>query len=213
MDHKKIIVALDYDDDAEALSLVDRLRPEACRLKVGKELFVAAGPRFVEQIVHEAVVLDNPAYHLPQVSSTFHGRDIFAPAGAHLARGVALHELGTPIDPAALQPLDVSPPVRHGSRGEAHILHVDHFGNLITSIPLAMVPELFSSSQVQIVFPQTHAVVDRRRRFFADGPDDGQPFIYSDSSGYVGIAVRNGHAATLLNAGFGAPIAFFIADK
>src|SRR5207248_3664906 len=45
---------------------------------------------FVEQIVHEAVVLDNPAYHLPQVSSTFHGRDIFAPAGAHLARGVAL---------------------------------------------------------------------------------------------------------------------------
>ena len=168
---------------------------------------------FVEQIVHEAVVLDNPAYHLPQVSSTFHGRDIFAPAGAHLARGVALQELGTPIDPAALQRLDVSPPVRHGSRIEAHILHVDHFGNLITSIPLAMVPELFSSSQVQIVFPQTHAVVDRRRRFFADGPDDDQPFIYSDSSGYVGIAVRNGHAATLLNAGFGAPIAFFIADK
>src|SRR5947209_16690949 len=45
---------------------------------------------FVEQIVHEAVILDNSAYRLPQVSSTFHGRDIFAPAGAHLARGVAL---------------------------------------------------------------------------------------------------------------------------
>src|SRR5207253_6827905 len=103
-----------------------------------------------------AVILDNSAYHLPQVSSTFHGRDIFAPAGAHLARGVALHELGTPIDPAALRRLDVGSPVRQGSRIEAHILHVDHFGNLITGIQLAMVPELFSSRQVQIVFPQTN---------------------------------------------------------
>jgi len=168
---------------------------------------------FAEQVVHEAVALDNSAYRLPQVSSTFHGRDIFAPAGAHLARGVALHELGTSIDPAALRRLDVGSPVRQGSRIEAHILHVDHFGNLITSIPLAMVPELFSSSQVQIVFPRTNVVIDRRRRFFADGPEDGQPFIYNDSSGYVGIAVRNGNAAKLLNAGFGAPIAFFVADK
>src|SRR2546422_8191925 len=86
---------------------------------------------FAEQPVHAVVALDNPAYHLSQVSSTFHGRDIFAPAGAHLARGVALYELGTQLEPAALQRIEAGHPVRHGSRIDAHILHVDHFGNLI----------------------------------------------------------------------------------
>ena len=95
---------------------------------------------------------------------------------------------------------------------DAHILHVDRFGNLITSIPLGMVPELFSGSQVHIVFPGTNTVVDRRRRFFAEGPDDGQPFIYGDSSGYVGIAVRNGHAARTLSAGFSTPITLVMGE-
>src|SRR6266851_3337280 len=48
-----------------------------------------------DQTVHMAVSLDNPAYHLPQVSTTFHGRDIFAPVSAHIAHGVSLRELGT----------------------------------------------------------------------------------------------------------------------
>ncbi len=167
---------------------------------------------FTQQPVHQAVVLDKPAYHLSQVSSTFHGRDIFAPVGAHLAGGVALDELGTQIDPATLQRIDIGYPIRRGARIDAHILHVDHFGNLITSIALGMVPELFSGSQVHIVFPATNAVVDRRRRFFAEGPDESQPFIYGDSSGYVGIAVRNGHAAGTLSAGFATPITLVMGE-
>src|SRR5690348_7038416 len=57
-----------------------------------------------EQPAHAAVLLSNPAYHLRQVSSTFHGRDIFSPVGAHLAReGAALmRDLGASVDPAAL---------------------------------------------------------------------------------------------------------------
>src|SRR5579863_5685528 len=57
-----------------------------------------------EQPAHAAALLSNPAYHLQQVSATFHGRDIFAPAGAYLARGAAaiLLDLGIAIDPAAL---------------------------------------------------------------------------------------------------------------
>jgi S-adenosyl-L-methionine hydrolase (adenosine-forming) len=167
---------------------------------------------FMQQPVHQAVVLDNPAYHLSQVSSTFHGRDIFAPVGAHLAGGVALDELGTQIDPVTLQRIDIGYPVLHGARLDAHILHVDHFGNLITSIPLGMVPELFSGSHVHIVFSGTSTVVDRRRRFFAEGPDDSRPFIYGDSSGYVGIAVRNGHAARTLNAGIATPITLVMGE-
>ncbi len=169
---------------------------------------------FAEQTIHEAVTLSNTAYHLPQVSSTFHGRDIFAPAAAHLAGGISLHELGAPVDPHALQRINAGLPVRQGTHIDAHILHIDNFGNLITSIPLTMVPDLFNSPQVRVIFPATDTVVDRRRRFFADGPDgDRQPFIYGDSSGYVGIAVRNGNAARTLGVDLGTAITFVISDK
>jgi S-adenosyl-L-methionine hydrolase (adenosine-forming) len=167
---------------------------------------------YAQQVVHAAVALSNPAFHLPQVSSTFHGRDIFAPVSAHLARGVALHELGTSLDPQALRRIDVGPPERHGSRIDAHILHIDTFGNLITSIPLDRVPDLFTSKHVKIVFLTTQAVVDRRKRFFAENPGDDQPFIFGDSSGYVGVAVQNGSAARSLNVSSGAPIIFDIAQ-
>src|ERR1700694_3459719 len=56
-----------------------------------------------EQPVHAAVLLSNPAYHLSEVSTTFHGRDIFAPVAAHIASGVSLSALGTPVDPSLLQ--------------------------------------------------------------------------------------------------------------
>jgi S-adenosylmethionine hydrolase len=165
-----------------------------------------------EQPVHAAVVLSNPLYHLMQVSVTFHGRDIFAPASAHLARGVAISELGTPINPATLQRIDIRPPMHQGSRIDASIVHVDHFGNLISNIPLTLVPELFSHAPAaqrgKILFPTLGTVVEHRSRFFAEALDDGQPFIYEDSSGYVGIAVRNGNAARTIGVGPGTPIAY-----
>jgi len=165
-----------------------------------------------EQIDQSAVVLSNPAYHLPQVSATFHGRDIFAPSGAHLARGVPLTELGTQIDPATLQRVDIGPPARRGRHIDAHIVYVDRFGNLISDIPVSLVPELFSSlaaeQRAQIIFPTLAVVVDRSSHFFAESPDDGKPFIYADSSGYVGIAVRNGNAASALGAEIGTLITY-----
>src|SRR5258708_36282671 len=86
-----------------------------------------------EQAVHAAALLSNPAYHLPHVSSTFHGRDIFAPVGAYLARGLTstFHELGTPVDPTSLQRLNVTLATRQGMNVDAHIVHIDNFGNLM----------------------------------------------------------------------------------
>jgi S-adenosylmethionine hydrolase len=168
-----------------------------------------------EQTVHGAVELANPAYRLPQVSSTFHGRDIFAPAGAYLARnaGEVFPELGPALEPATLITLPGIGARRSGNRIEAHILHVDNFGNLITGIPLSMVPELFTAEHAVVTFPATGASVDQRRRFFADGEEDGRPFLYGDSSGYLGIAVRNGNAARTLNVGYGAAITFDISGR
>ena len=169
-----------------------------------------------EQVVQAAVILSNPTYQLPQVSATFHGRDIFAPAAAYLARSITLFELGPQIDPTTLERIDIAPPIRKGTLIDAHIIHVDRFGNLITSIPLTLVPELFSvqtaGQAMRILFPSRDIVVDKRRRFFAEGPDDGEPFIYGDSSGYVSIAVRNGNAAKVLEVSFWTPITLLTQD-
>ena len=161
-----------------------------------------------EQTIHAAVLLTNASYHLPTISSTFHGRDIFAPTGANLARGLTgvFFELGPSVDPATLSRLEVGRVVRDGITINAHIIHVDNFGNLITSIPLNVVPELYTASQVKIVFKDNGIIVEQLRQFFAEGPDEGQAFIYGDSSGYVGIAVRNGNAAKTLGVPLGAPL-------
>ncbi len=166
-----------------------------------------------EQPVYEAVVLSNPAYHLPQVSTTFHGRDIFSPVAAHLASGVSFATLGTRVDPSTLQRIDAGPPARKGGQINAHIIHADHFGNLISTIPFSLVPDLFSSASVRLDFPVQNISVSERRRFFSATTDDGEPFIYVGSSGYVAVAVQNGNAARTLGVTDGAAITLVIADE
>ncbi|MEM9567241.1 MAG: SAM-dependent chlorinase/fluorinase [Cyanobacteria bacterium P01_E01_bin.34] len=83
-----------------------------------------------------AVVLDNPKYwRVPNPSRTFHGRDIFAPAGAHLAAGVPLAQLGSLIDPATLRRHSRTLVQRTKSSVVGLVQACDHFGNLITNIP------------------------------------------------------------------------------
>ncbi len=163
---------------------------------------------YTEQPVHGVVTLSNPAYHLAQVSSTFHGRDIFTPVGAHIARGVPLAEIGERVDPSTLVRLPLG--IEHqGNRIASSIVHVDHFGNLITGIPLALVPELFSQP-VQLDIPARGITLNECRRFFAETNEANEmrPFIYGDSSGYIGIAIRNGNAARTLDVTYGDAITF-----
>jgi S-adenosyl-L-methionine hydrolase (adenosine-forming) len=166
-----------------------------------------------QQPVHEAVVLANPAYHLPQVSKTFHGRDIFSPVAAHLASGVSLDALGTRVDPSTLQRIGAGPPERQGSQIAAHIIHADHFGNLISTIPFSLVPDLFSSASVRLDFPAQNISVSELRRFFSAATNEGEPFIYVGSSGYVAVAIQNGNAAKTLAVADGSAITLTIADE
>ena len=122
-------------------------------------------------------------------------------------------DLGPSVNPAELRRLDVGGAVRKGSTINAHIVHVDNFGNLITSIPLTVLPELYTVSQVKISFKENGVTVDKLRQFFAEGPDDGQAFIFGDSSGYVGIAIRNGNAAKTLGVGLGAPLSLITSES
>ena len=74
--------------------------------------------------------LANAASRSIQVSRTFHGRDLFAPAAAHLALGVALEDLGPPVDPDGLVRLDLPEPALGGDRIGAIVLMVDRYGNM-----------------------------------------------------------------------------------
>ena len=115
-------------------------RPIGARL--GDQLFIAPDNGLLTPLILDAerkgktvefVHLDNPKYWLPKVSNTFHGRDIFAPTGAHLAAGVSLGELGTQItDPIRL---DLPRAEKTENGWLAHVTIIDIFGNLTTDLP------------------------------------------------------------------------------
>lgn len=168
---------------------------------------------YAEQAIHQAVMLANTRYRLSQVSTTFHGRDVFAPAAAYLAQGVALSEFGPAIDPARLVSLDVRRPVRENGTIAARVVHIDHYGNIVTNIPLALVPDLFDEQvQVRAVFAETGAVVEQRVRFFA-AATDAAPFLFTDSTETVGVAVREGNAAAALGLHLGSHVTLIITPR
>lgn len=139
----------------------------------------------------EAVaVLDNPRYHLPEVSVTFHGRDLFAPVAAHLANGAEVEALGSRRDPAQLRALDWPGPAQRGEIWLAHVLHIDRFGNLISDLPGDALEPPLSGWQVKL----GERVSTPIRRTFADVAL-GEPVAYLGSSGLVELALREDSAA------------------
>lgn len=137
--------------------------------------------------IHEAVSLTNPAYQLPHVSTTFHGRDIFAPAAAHLARGVPLAELG----PRAINLVHLTlPEPEYTPAGDliAHVMYVDHFGNLILDVTAADMPE-------EVAFELAGRKIERMSHTFTDvAPGELVAYVGSTRD-HVEVAVRDGDAA------------------
>ncbi len=145
--------------------------------------------------VHEAVSLTNPDYQRPQVSATFHGRDIFAPAAAHLANGVPLAELGPRAINLVRLPL---PRPEHRPEGEilAHVMHVDHFGNIVLDVTA-------SDVQGEMTFKLGGHEIEGISHTFSDVAP-GQLVAYVGSSrDHVEIAIRDGDAAREMGLGIG----------
>jgi S-adenosylmethionine hydrolase len=182
------------------------LRDAEGRIHVGPDngLLLPAAERFGGVVeVHE---LANPEYALDSVSRTFHGRDLFSPAAAHLSLGVALGELGPPVDPEALVRLDLPEPEVGQSRIRATVLGVDRFGNIALNLSrehldaVAIVPGM----RVELAARgnRYYAVAART---FADAPT-GELILYEDSYRSVAIAVSRGSAAAVLGVDEGAEI-------
>jgi S-adenosyl-L-methionine hydrolase (adenosine-forming) len=185
-----------------ALALSDR----EGRLHVGPDngLLLPAVDRFGG--VAEAHELANPDYSLQPVSRTFHGRDLFSPAAAHLAAGVPLGELGPPIDPAELVPLDIPQPHVGTNRIRATALAVDRFGNVALNLAREHLEEAGIAPGTRLELTchgsQFYAVAART---FADARS-GELILYEDSYGNLAVAVSRGSAAELLRAEEGTEI-------
>jgi S-adenosylmethionine hydrolase len=144
----------------------------------------------------EAVRLEEPRYRLPRVSSTFHGRDVFAPAAAHLLNGVPLEALGPAVD-SWVRLERPAPVARADGALEAHVVAVDRFGNLILDVrPDDLGPR------------PTFAVAGRRvvglARSYADAGSGLAALV--GSFGRVELAQPNGSAAAALGVGRGATV-------
>ena len=148
-----------------------------------------------------AVELDNPRYWRHPVSAVFSGRDIFGPAAAHLASGVPIEELGTPVKPDSLTTFALSAPEFHSDgRITAHVQHVDGFGNCTTDLARERLAE---DERWQIRVKDVH--IDRIRATFGDVPQ-GTLVALIDSTGFLAIALRNGSAERALDIEIGDPV-------
>ena len=151
-----------------------------------------------------AYALTNPRYRLNPVSNTFHGRDVFAPAAAHLSRGMAPPRLGEPVTDLLWQP---SPePTRQGNELVGEVIYADRFGNLITNIPAAELPA-GDSNAAPVMVAIGPRRISRLSRTFHDADADADSLIaLIGSNGYLEIAVPDGNAAQVLGLGVGAPV-------
>jgi S-adenosylmethionine hydrolase len=156
---------------------------------VGPDNGLFSGVLSQEQAI-AAVELTNPDYwRTPEPSATFHGRDIFAPVGAHLASGVPLKELGRAIEPATLVQLAIPEWTQTDIGAVGCIQYIDGFGNLITNIPGTYVQDKAWSAIVaglNIPGCQIYSEVT------------GSPIALIGSHGWVEIAVNGGNAHSQL---------------
>jgi S-adenosylmethionine hydrolase len=152
------------------------------------------------EAVHE---LADERYRLPDVSRTFHARDIFSPAAAHLAAGVAIEALGPAVDPETLVRVAVPDPQVGRSQISATVLAVDRFGNVATNARRAHIDGLGLANgdraEVRVALDRYYAVVAET---FADA-QPGELILYEDSSALVTLAISRGDAARLTGAGPG----------
>lgn len=177
-------------------------RPIAARL--GDQFFVGPDNGIFTSVIEVAefhhdtiqfVHLDKKEIWLSEVSSGFHGRDIFSPVAAHLAIGMPFDQLGTPItDPIRLS---IPKPVQTSQGWIGHIIHIDHFGNIETNFLAHHI-----DPAKEVIIRLEGETITGLVSTFGDRPP-GNLISFFDSSGSLAIALVNGNAAQFLHARVG----------
>jgi len=153
--------------------------------------------------LEEARHITNASFMLPEISATFHGRDIFSPAAAYLANGRPLEEVGARLE--AIELLDWPEPRVIDGATHGEIIHIDHFGNCVSNISRSMCPPPHAArvstgtrGRNSLSFPRIHATYG--------AVDEGEALTLFGSSDLLEFAVRNGSAAEQLGIRIGDPV-------
>ncbi len=160
--------------------------------------------------IADAHELTNSDYALESVSRTFHGRDLFSPAAAHLALGVPLAEIGPPIAVDALARLDMPQPEIGSARINATVLSIDRFGNMQLNLDRShletagIVPGM--QLEVAVAAERYYAVAART---FADARR-GDIILYEDAYRNVSIAISSGNAGETLGVREGQDVRIYL---
>lgn len=182
-------------------------------LEAGGHLFVGPDNGLLDPAARalgepRAYAIGNPKYLREEISHTFHGRDVFAPVAAHLARGVPPCEIGEPLTEWVRFGVDFQggrwDPERKAFLGR--VVYIDRFGNAITNVPTERFLERVGfDSQIELSLKgATHRVCLRRSYGFAAR---GELLLVPGSHGLIEISVREGSAQALLGLGLNDPLA------
>ncbi len=173
-------------------------------LKIGDQYFIVPDNGLITPMLEDGeragddiriFHLNNPEYWLPEVSRTFHGRDVFAPTGAHLAQGVPLGELGNPIDDPIR--IDFPKPKKTDFGWEAHITIIDVFGNLTTDLPVKYIAD----NHNVLIHYKDYTIPGLVESYGHRKP--GELIALVDSENFIEISVVNGSAAVKTGAEIG----------
>lgn len=180
----------------------------ALAVQIGDHFFVAPDNGLLTLLLEKAegagetkklISLTKPGYWLPQISTSFHGRDIFSPVGAHLANGLPLNKLGEEIDDPRL--LKLAQPLATQNGWKAEVVMVDGFGNICTNLLGSALPE--DKENITIKIAET--TIRGLTQAFGDAKP-GTLIALVDSTGHLAVAEVNGNAAERLNVHVGTPV-------
>jgi S-adenosylmethionine hydrolase len=163
--------------------------------------------------IEAAHEITNRKYALEPVSATFHGRDVFSPAAAHLAQGLDVAELGPAVEPGSLVRLEVPKPDVSERRIRACCLYVDRFGNMQLNLTRKDVERLGATPGTQVELELSaeryYAVAART---FTDARH-GEIILYEDAYENIAIAISGGSAAQTFSAHPGIELRITLADN
>jgi S-adenosylmethionine hydrolase len=187
------------------------LRSGDGRLYVGPDngLLVPAAEKLGGiEAAHE---ITNLEYALQPISATFHGRDIFSPAAAHLAQGVAIEELGPAVEPGSLARIEVPKPDVTDRRIRACCLYIDRFGNMQLNLAREHLERLGIEPGTQVELElATERYFAIAARTYTDARG-GEIILYEDAYENIAIAISGGSAAETFSVEPGADVRIRVA--
>jgi S-adenosyl-L-methionine hydrolase (adenosine-forming) len=156
--------------------------------------------------VELAVDVTRSPHRLEPVSATFHGRDIFAPVAAHLAAGAELADAGDPLDPDALERVELPEPREDDGAVVAHALVIDHFGNVGLNVDHDRLAgtSITLGGRVAVEAGGERYLATYAHTFADVSP--GELLVYQDAYRTLALAINRGDAAGTLGLGVDAEV-------